>query len=188
MRKRIRHKTNLQIFVGVIGLLSIFPALTINDEKLLILYICSVSVLGLIVSPIYIKPDYDVFEAHSFVLLSVVIGVILRGIWISLFQTDSVNEFLGSISVTDVLSAYPLVFSGLIAYLLGYYTKIKNVRVPFKFSNPAIWSRRYLIGISVVVIVISGWVSYKLFDLNTLLFTTLEEVSSKRRTFVGGEK
>ncbi|WP_237701884.1 oligosaccharide repeat unit polymerase [Salinibacter ruber] len=168
--------------------MSIFPALTINDEKLLILYICSVSVLGLIVSPIYIKPDYDVFEAHSFVLLSVVIGVILRGIWISLFQTDSVNEFLGSISVTDVLSAYPLVFSGLIAYLLGYYTKIKNVRVPFKFSNPAIWSRRYLIGISVVVIVISGWVSYKLFDLNTLLFTTLEEVSSKRRTFVGGEK
>ena len=183
----LRWTSLMAIVMTVVALASIVVGIYLSDDGVRVfLFGIAFASLVFVFLPVYFKRDYMIFEPHSFVLGSVVLGMFFKTFYlmVGIGRSDVVDKRLMLGLTAEVLQFGAFVlFLGLGVYAIGYLlgglgtSKIVGVYRNYRFP----YSRA--VGFSFLVIVIS----IVLFSLHVqavgFSFNQLSDLSQKR--FVG---
>ncbi len=115
----------LLIAVGTLAAIAYFRVGPLNS---LLLILASIAPAVLVVPVLALRPDYDIFEPLSFVLLSVLVGVTARTYLLVMDPNPELVAFLllGK-PLSILLRGMAVIISGLAALALGYFIAIPRV-------------------------------------------------------------
>ena len=163
--------------------------LSLGVEKALLWGVGLGSMLILLV-PVFIRNEHDIFEPISFVMLFTTMGVTLRTLYLLLYyrsNNESIAFLLRGEAPEFLLASGVLILSGLFSFLLGYMIK----PIPFQVDRFSIirrheWSIKRLFLTIFVMEVIAAIATYLFVKEMGIQSLALYEISSKHFQAIEG--
>ncbi len=183
----------LQVFALILaGMLVIsvpLLILSLGVEKALL---CGIGLCAMLIliTPVFIAKEHDIFEPISFVMLFVIIGVTLRIVYLLLYyrsNNESIAFLLRGEPPEFLLASGTLVLIALFSFVLGYAVKPLRLSIrQYSLIRREDWSPGRFVLAILVLEVIAAIATYLFIKELGVQFVTLSDLSSKHFEVVEG--